>query len=111
MTQPRWIDDPTCDSLVMLAAYVKYHSGLIGTGAVGVGKFDDLYMIVHRPDAAPAPALDLGAGPVPLPTRNCQAPHCLRCREEMGGYQFKWYHPAWEDFYMEHRRLGSWSPR
>ena len=110
MPLPRWIDDPACDSSAMLAAYLGYHSRQGGADQK-VCEFQDLYMIVHQPDDVLAPSLCLANGSIPLPTRLCQAPQCMRCQREMGGYQFRWYHPAWEEYYLQHKRLGAWSPR
>ena len=94
----------------MLAAYLGYHSRQGCTDQKKVCEFQDLYMIVHQPDNALAPSLCLPSGSVPLPTRLCQAPQCMRCQRNMGGYQFRWYHPAWEDVYLQHKRDGAWSP-
>ena len=93
----------------MLAAYLEYHSRTERTG-LKVCDFQDLYMVVHQPNGALAPSLRLPSGTVSLPTRPCLAPRCRRCQENMGGYMFRWYHPAWEDVYLRHKRDGAWSP-
>ena len=109
MTMPRWIEDPTCDSMAMLGAYFEYHRTL-GPNDVKACCFTDLYMVVHRPDDTPAPAIRLSGQFVHIPTRLCDTPGCRRCAEGIGGYKFRWYHIAWEELYMRARRPGAWVP-
>ena len=109
MTLPRWIEDPTCDSPAMLAAYLNYHIQN-EQSEDKVCSFTDLYMVVHRPDDAPPPAIIQSGRSVPMSTRLCNVSGCRRCAEGHGGYMFRWYHPAWEEIYMKGRRAGAWTP-
>ena len=109
MSLPRWIDDPTCDSSAMLAGYLNYHM-MSGPNDAKACSFTDLYMVVHRPDDTPAPAIRQFGQSVHIPTRLCSTPGCLRCAKGIGGYKFRWYHLAWEEQYLRGRRPGAWVP-
>ena len=109
MVLPRWIEDPTCDSPAMLAAYIDYHTREEQNNGK-VCSFTDLYMVVHRPDDAPSPAIERLDHYDYMSTRLCNVSGCQRCAEGRGGYMFRWYHPAWEEVYMQHRRPGAWAP-
>ena len=37
----------------------------------------------------------------------CAQQGCTRCLTGQGGYQFRWYHPAWREKYIELRRHAS----
>ena len=109
MTMPRWIDDPTCDSSAMLGAYFNYHMTL-GPNDAKACSFTDLYMVVHRPDDTPVPAIRRFGQSVHIPTRLCSTRGCRRCTNGIGGYKFRWYHIAWEEQYLHAKRPGAWVP-
>ena len=36
--------------------------------------------------------------------------HCNRCRNAIGGYEFRWLSPLWSPMYVKNARKGSWLP-
>ena len=36
--------------------------------------------------------------------------HCNRCRNGIGGYEFRWLSPLWSPMYVKNARKGSWLP-
>ena len=108
---PYWLDDPLVDSQAMLSAFLAYKGKCHGEAAA---QLNDLWMICHRHQTTftvaghnVTPEVIRG----PQPEVPCRTPGCVKCRDLRGGFQFKWFHPRWENDYVELARPGSWLPR
>ena len=106
---PRWIDDDTVDSAVMLGAYVRYIAERDRVGDPVPACFGHLWTVEHRKVLS---IWDVVATPVEPPVallhRQCNGVGCLRCQEGRGGFQFRWYCAAWAKYYNQQRRAGAW---
>ena len=108
---PYWLDDPLVDSQAMLSAFLAYKGKCHGEAAA---QLNDLWMIRHRHQTTFTVAghnVTPEVIPGPQPEVPCRTPGCVRCRDLRGGFQFKWFHPRWENAYVELARPGSWLPR
>ena len=114
MDLPQWIEALGVDSAAMPSAFLQYRSTCKGESLTQIG---DLYIIEHR--ASPillvtGMTLEVDVPPwgkvrPGIPRFACRAVGCIRCSEERGGYQFKWYHRRWREAYDGLRREGSLS--
>ena len=87
---PKWIDDPRVDSQAMLAAFLAYRGRCEGEAYTQLAY---IYMIdhLHEPTVVVDGQVIRPQEVRPLPTQQCTALGCERCRKRRGGYQFVSY--------------------
>ena len=104
---PRWVNDPTVDSSVMLTAFLSW------SGATDAAESDELVRSLWIIDPASTPFADFATRipvqvrGIPLPIRRCVSPGCERCTLLRGGYQFRWFDRRWLDHYERNKKPGS----
>ena len=106
---PRWIDNDGVDSQAMLGSYLNYVTELEQNNRPMPWFYGLLWDVVHRERTTVWNYMAERVDPPCLVLhRPCLAPHCARCEEGRGGYQFRWYSALWAANYNRIRRPGSW---
>ena len=107
MAAPRYIDRDDVDSTIMLsAALYSYQADRLVWDQLKL--YGNLTMVVHRDSM-----VFEGAAHDPEIVRciPCiRGMYCNRCRDAIGGYEFRWLSPLWSPMYVKNARKGSWLP-
>ena len=107
MAAPRYIDRDDVDSHSMYsAALYSYHTDRLLWDQLEL--YGNLTMVVHRDcmgfeESTPAPDIVRC-----IPCK--RGMYCNRCKNAMGGWEFRWLSPIWSPKYVENARRGSWLP-
>ena len=101
LTAAYWVDNRRVDSQAMLQAYLKK----VSPGDENYG----LTVQMHQRRDYGIPPVHLPASVTPIP---CSTTSCFRCSVLQGGYSFRWFHPLWQDEYLQLKRRGPlvWTP-
>ena len=103
---PRWIEDPTVDSIAMCVGYMEWVRKERKKGR------DPILLPEkrHYPYIFVIEGVTKNASGIDLPWSKCTTINCERCRLGRNGYTFRWYSKKWEKTYMQHKREGTWAP-
>ena len=101
MAHPRWIYSELVDSAAMLQAY-KVWRKKNPEMARELGIHQGLPTVAHSPELG----IDAASMEIPCP----RGISCKRCREERGGYTFRWFSCLWLEYYEHCRRDYTWLP-
>ena len=107
MAAPRYIDRDDVDSVSMLgAALYSYQADRLVWDQLNL--YGNLTMVVHSDRIFPQGPEHNPEGFRCIPCMRSM--NCRRCREAIGGYEFRWLSPLWSLMYAKNARKGSWLP-
>ena len=107
MAAPRYIDRDDVDSNTMLsAALYSYHVDRLVWDQLKL--YGNLTMVEHSNSMVFEGAAHDAEIVKCIPCM--RGIHCNRCRNAIGGYEFRWFSPLWSLIYVKNACKGSWLP-